>query len=94
MCTRDSTWVEGVELELDKDTNPALVGAITSVKGAQLIEAQESGAMGGNGGVRLTAAGGDSGKGLISERDGTRTYYARLWESAWARWTPATQDRQ
>jgi hypothetical protein len=88
-------WHEGVELLIDKDTRPALVGPHT-VLTAQRIEANEPGA----GTLKRSSAGGDGGVQITLEQPvpdrGLKTYtgyvvyYGRLGTSPWAGWKPAT----
>jgi hypothetical protein len=81
-------WHDGVEFEIDPDTDPSLVGEHTVVK-ARRMEAN----FGGNGSLEK---GGDGGVTISKEYavpeklpDSTHVYYGRLGASKWNGWTPA-----
>ena len=76
-------WLTDVEMILDKDTDPGLVGACTFID-AEHIEMQNKACVGGDGGTRVATE-----EDTAVGKAGQRHYYGRLYESKWAGWTPA-----
>lgn len=107
-CITDESakgWRDNVELVIDKDTNPALVGEHTITK-ARRIEANIEGAMvdeqkakaekgkkapAGDGGVQITGDVDVPAKGGKSED--LVVFYGRLASSPWMTWTKATKPQ-
>lgn len=101
-----SGWRENADFLIDSDTDPALVGAHTTVS-AERIEANIGGAMedketdgGGAKDKKGKFVGGDGGVQVtgakkvpdagLSSYAGYVVFYGRLGTSRWANWTPAT----